>query len=355
MRRGPTILALWCAAVSAHAWHDPHVSITRAAIASLPPALRAALGGEAESISQVYSFYPDRYGNASAMERAAMRRYCETAAGRSIHNITWDRAEDRAALEHLFEGTIAGLRAGKISEAAQYVGVMAHLLEDSISPAHAMDMRLLQDLIPGPPRPLLTNLHAAIEMTAPEFDLAGHTPVMVGAATGEAAEEILVRCYAIVKDNRAHLLEMANAVYSDDRPVADRLRLRAAHAGGYLLADALYTVMRLAGGRWAAPEPESEQWKGVGVELAVSRSGSAHAARRAALHVALGLREAVRMLQVDQRVRRTSLSRVVVYAGATFAEIEGHWVAGVWREGVTTGVRRAGQPTARQRFLARLA
>ena len=58
----------------------------------------------------------------------------------------------------------------------------------------------------------------------------------------EAAPKLLDRCYAIVEENRADLIEMVRATYANDVPVMERLRSRAAKKAAELLADAYYTA-----------------------------------------------------------------------------------------------------------------
>jgi hypothetical protein len=284
------LLLLPVLSVGSIAWHTPpHQQITRAAVDSLPPALQAKLGAEKETLIMVNCMYPDRYralGNMNperlpdpapkwlaeisprsaenwARIRAEMRPYCEMPDGRVIHNVTENRQEDVASLEYLLNAIIREIRRGDTVSAARYMGTLAHLLEDSTSPAHAgklplvvMELRKLQP-IPSPPpwagrlnehggKLGPGNLHAAIELTTLPFTLAERRPRSAGKTVAEAAPKLLDRCYAIVAENRADLLEMVRATFADDRPVMDRLRSRAARQAAELLADAYYTVLTLA-------------------------------------------------------------------------------------------------------------
>lgn len=283
------LLCTWgLIAVEALAWHTPpHQQITRAAIDSLPAAMQARLGAEKETLILVNCMYPDRYralGNAKPevvpaekwlaeisprtrenfdRVRAGMKLYCEMPDGRIIHNVTQNRAEDIASLEHLLDAIIREFRRNDLPAATKYMGTLAHLLEDSVSPAHAgklplvvMELRKRQP-IPNPPPWLgrlnehggglsAGNLHAAIELTTPPFTLAGRTPQRAGATVTEAAPVLLDRCYATVTENQADLLEMVRATFADDLPVMERLRSRAARKGAELLADAYYTALAIA-------------------------------------------------------------------------------------------------------------
>ncbi len=158
------------------AWHEPHVQITRAAVVSLPAAMQQRLGVEARNVIKVYCWYPDRYVNADPLERAVLRPLCEKPDGKAIHNVTWHRKDDLESLEYLLRAMVDNLRHGKTTTAAQYAGVLAHLLEDSTSPAHApvpLDEKFiyLRDLLPPPLGKEKVELHPALEITAPEFSL----------------------------------------------------------------------------------------------------------------------------------------------------------------------------------------
>ena len=66
----------------------------------------------------------------------------------------------------------------------------------------------------------------------------------------DAAPKLLDRCYAIVEENKADLIEMIRATYANDIPVMERIRSRAARKAAELLADAYFTALTLApGGR----------------------------------------------------------------------------------------------------------
>jgi hypothetical protein len=90
------------------------------------------------------------------------------------------------------------------------------------------------------------NLHAAIELTLLPFNLQGRRPECAGNTVAEAVPKLLDRCYAVVEENRADLVEMVRATYANDVPVMERLRSRAARKAAELLADAFYTALTLA-------------------------------------------------------------------------------------------------------------
>lgn len=288
--KGVLLLLLPAMSVESLAWHTPpHQQITRAAINSLPVAMQEKLGSEQETLIMVNCMYPDQYRTLGNLDpdklhdpvpkwlaeisprsrenwrriRTEMKIYCEMPDGRPMHNVTQNRQEDLDSLEFLLNSIVMEIRRDNIASAARYMGTLAHLIEDSTSPAHAgklplvvMELRKLQP-IPNPPpwvgrlnengRPLKPGeLHAAIELTTLPFTLDARPPKRVGKTVSDATPQLLDRCYAIVEENRAHLLEMVRAVYADDTPVVERLRSRAARQGAELLADAYYTAFAIA-------------------------------------------------------------------------------------------------------------
>jgi hypothetical protein len=183
--------------------------------------------------------------------------------GRPIHNVTQNRAEDIAALQHLLRSIGHRFHRNEMPAAARYMGTLAHLIEDSCSPAHAAPLpmavaaqRKMQPL-PNPPPwvgrlnehgGMLTagNLHAAMELTVLPFNLHGRSPELAGDTVEAAAAKLLDRCYAIVEENNADLVEMVRATYANDVGVMDRIRSRAARHAAELLADAYFTALTIA-------------------------------------------------------------------------------------------------------------
>jgi hypothetical protein len=224
------------------AWHDPvHARITRAAFGSLPAAMQQPWKPQAERLATQLSLYPDWYHNAPPEIHADMRRFCEVR-GRAIHNVTWNREQDIESIEYLTAGIATGMRAGEVDVAVKFAGVLAHLLEDSTCPAHALipmdsPLNLMKELLPPPAGLEKVQLHTVIEHSSPEFDLGSRAP------HAESPERLLDRCYAIIKRNRGRLIEIVKLVYAGDEAGLDRYRLESAKAGAELLADAYYSAL----------------------------------------------------------------------------------------------------------------
>jgi hypothetical protein len=234
------------------AWHDPaHARITQAALRSLPAQMRQFWTAQMDALITRYSLYPDEYHGATSERKAAMREYCEVK-GRPIHNVTWKRGEDIESLEYLLGKLIEGIRSGDAPGTAQYAGTLAHMLEDSTCPAHALTppdspLNTMRDLLPPPPGKQDIKLHTVIEHSTPEFDLGSRAPRMAGSNVPQAAASLLDRTYAAIKSNRADLIDVVRAAYQEDERTLDKFRHKASVAGAELLSDAYYTAFTLAG------------------------------------------------------------------------------------------------------------
>jgi hypothetical protein len=194
-----------------------------------------------EQIARRYCRYPDLIQGAKGAELAAMRLFCIKPDGKSIHNITWEPADDLRSLNYSLQGIIDAMRAGKLDTAAQHAGVLSHFLADSTCPAHSLipvDSPLESMSAQfAPPDQQGLQLHQTIERSAPQVDLTGRAP------RRESAEVLLARCYRVVRGNRESLETLVKAVYAHDEATVDRMRREAAERGAELLADAYYTAL----------------------------------------------------------------------------------------------------------------
>ena len=233
------------------AWHHSvHTEITRRAFDSLPQPMRQKWSAIADRLEREYCLYPDRLAGAAEPEFSTLAVYAVKPDGQPIHNITWQPDDDLRSLEFNLNGIATAMRAGAVDDAARHAGVVAHFLEDSTCPAHALipadapleSMR--QRFAPADKQELF--LHPAVERSAPAFDLGARSPRKAGSSVAQAAQLLLERCYEIVRQNREELETIVKAVYSGDSSTADRIRLKAARRGAELVADAWYTALLLA-------------------------------------------------------------------------------------------------------------
>ncbi len=243
MRPAGPLLVLLLAAGPAGAWEGgPHRIMTRAALASLPAARLAAFGSELNALAETYCMLPDYY---AAMLHYGFRAprpapqsldeavpYCLRPDREPVHSAAWDRRDDLASLLFLYERILDALRHRRPAEAARYAGVLAHFLEDSLSPPHVVGQ---------PP-----DVHAALEKRIPPLSLAGRSPRLAGAGVVPAAEAILNRLYAAADINRGNMPALLQAHARKDQNAIAALCFEPARAAAELVADSLYTLLEFA-------------------------------------------------------------------------------------------------------------
>jgi hypothetical protein len=230
-------------AVRLPAWHMPvHRMITEAALRTFSPEFRASWGGELDRLAAEYCTWPDIYAGSSGARAAELQPYNEVR-GRTIHNVTWNRREDLESLDFLRDAIAAARRAGDQRRAAIFAGTLAHFIQDSSCPAHALTpwdspLDVIGDLVAPPADKRDVRLHQTMEASSPPVDLAGRPPRMAGSAA------LLDRIYETVRANRAVLLDLARAAYDGDEKRMDPHRLDAARRGAEIFADALFSAAR---------------------------------------------------------------------------------------------------------------
>jgi hypothetical protein len=238
-----------CVAVGASGWDTaPHRAITKAAVDSLPAAVAAKLGNERADLIETYCILPDRYveveqhgftragpGPKTAEE---LRPYCVRPDGRMVHSATFDREEDLDSLIFLTERILTALSEKRVRDAALYTGVLAHFIEDSMSPPHSVLAEDLQELGPG-----LPNLHRALEHSVAEFAIAKREKAMPVGTLLHGLESLLDRVYVGAERNRKALPEMVRAVRANDVATVERFRMEAARGAAEILADGLMLLL----------------------------------------------------------------------------------------------------------------
>jgi Zinc dependent phospholipase C len=253
-------LLLWLllfAGLPCRAWDTPpHQRITKTALDTLPRAYLSRLGSEVKPLIEVYCIFPDRY---EEMERfgyvrnspgprdvSEIRPYCVRPDGQPIHGATGDREMDTGSIVYLFERILTNLSQKRSDEAARYAGVLSHFIADSLSPPHSVSADQLLEMTPAWARSEQINIHSTIERFLPEFTLSGRVPLMAGAHLVPAAEAIVEQCHAGARQNRKDLPQIVMAACAHDDGTLNQYRLRAGTKAAEILADALYSLFRMA-------------------------------------------------------------------------------------------------------------
>jgi hypothetical protein len=239
------------------AWDTPpHQLITKAALDTLPKSLLSRLGSEVKPLIDIYCILPDRYeemehfgfvrSSPGPRHTSEIRIYCVRPDGQLIHGATGDRDGDTDSLIYLLERSITKLCERRSGEAARYLGVLSHFIADSLSPPHAVGVDELREMTPRSIQLQAINVHSALERSIPEFTLGPRLPRVASGHIQTAAANILDQIYAGAELNRRDLVRMVKALVAHDEQTVNSYRLRAGKNAAEILADALYSVFRIA-------------------------------------------------------------------------------------------------------------
>jgi hypothetical protein len=246
-------LALLLAGGTCNAWDTtPHQKITKAALDSLPKSMLTRLGSEAKPLIELYCLYPDRFQEMSQFgfarksdgpkDATEIEAYCVRPDGALIHGATGDWETDAGSLVYLFERILSNLAEKRPIQAAQFTGVLAHFIEDSLSPPHAVSADELLAMAGGSG----ANIHALIERSVPEFTLGARAPHLAGDHLLPAAKAVFDQIYAAAERNRTDLQAIVAAASNSDEQALNGYRLRAGRRAAEILADALFTLFRMS-------------------------------------------------------------------------------------------------------------
>ncbi len=235
------MLALAAVCFSCFAWDTtPHRIITKAALDTLPVTFAA----EDQNLIDTYCMYPDRYVemvNAGFARKGPGPRtpeeiapYCVRPDGFAIHSAAFVRDTDFGSLLYVSERLVTSLSEHHNTDAAKYAGVLAHFIEDSLSPPHAV---LSGEIDPA--------VHSILERATPPITLGARKPKRCGAGLFDSIGNVLDRLYAAADQNRTDLPDMIRAAAAKDETTLNRYRARAAKSAAELLADTLYTLIEI--------------------------------------------------------------------------------------------------------------
>ncbi|MBI5685479.1 MAG: hypothetical protein HZC54_10385 [Verrucomicrobia bacterium] len=194
-----TTATAWLGLAPAFGWGGEHNRITAAAVEALPAGQRAAIAPEAAILARLYCEFPDlnwpcygEWGGGNADPR--LPRFPDTRREWDISFYCgWDpvlqkgksyphRAPEsvEAAAVH-FGKTVEALRAGRLADAARFVGVMFHYIQDSSSFPH------------------IQPIHRAFHATKLDaIRTGGYEPQQLGNTPAEAAAVLTARVRKLV-------------------------------------------------------------------------------------------------------------------------------------------------------------
>ena len=234
------IVLVLASALPGLAWDvAPHRAITKAALDAVEPSVARRLAPHTKDLLETYVLLPDRCRDFTEQPDAVeLKPFCLRPDGNTVHSATFDPDEDLGSLVYLYERILTAESTKKEKELAMYVGVLAHFIEDSLSPPHSITGEELEEMAPE-----IKWIHQKLERAVPAFAIERRKPQVGAANMFELLESFVVRLHEAAARNRGALPGMIAALKAGDEKALDPVRLRAAKDTAELLADTLNAML----------------------------------------------------------------------------------------------------------------
>lgn len=245
--------------MSAMAWSEPHLAITKAALAVLPAWQQDLLGKEREPLGNDFCLIPDHvYSDKANAKFATMDSLPGEVYIKKLHLPVEQQAENLETVRYFVGKAVDSVKAGNIGDAARYMGTVCHTIEDYGSPSHTIPgdnmFTLLQQFMP-PPEPMKDQLlHGPIESGEINVVIAGYQPRLLGTTVDEAAWRLLHRMHEAIINARSTTFPIIQALYADDKEAVVKNQLKAATMDARVVADAFHTILCLGTQKYEAGE-----------------------------------------------------------------------------------------------------
>jgi hypothetical protein len=249
-------IALLALTQQAWSWGEPHRTIARAVVQTLPAWQRDLIKAEIKDYTYTYCLYPD-----SAPNDPVTKPYVMPGAGMGMH-LPQSRIQNQAILDYYFPLVARNLATNNIREAMRQFGSLTHYLEDSCCPGHirygdkgfpegAPFLNMLEffkQYMDVPPEKASAALHSVVDaggFTDAQLAkaLEGYKPRLLGATVDEALFFAGQRHEDMHTQAAHHLIPMLQAYFKDDTQTFGAEGLAVAELGARLVADVLYTLI----------------------------------------------------------------------------------------------------------------
>lgn len=232
------------------AWGEPHLAITKAALATLPEWQKTTLGEELANLGSNYCLIPDHvYTDKENAKYARMDSQPGEVYVRKLHVPVPEQSGNMETLNFFVAKAVAALREGKVGDGARYMGTICHMLEDFGSPAHTIPgdnmFTLLQQFLPPSERMEGQLLHSPIENGTFEVSIADYQPRLLGTTVEEAAWRMLHRVHEGIINARGTTFPIIQALNAGDEETKLKWQLKAATFDAQVVADAMHTILCL--------------------------------------------------------------------------------------------------------------
>jgi hypothetical protein len=228
----------------------------------LPPWQKELLGTELARLADDYCLIPDHVYTDKANAKFAMM---DSSPGevyvKKLHLPLPEQAGNLETVRYFMAKAVESVAAGKVDDAARYMGTICHFTEDFGSPAHTIPgdnmFTLLQQFMPPTAKMDGQLLHGPIENGTFAVSITGYQPKLLGVTVEEASWRLLHRIHEDIINARSTTFPIIQALYADDAQAVATHQMRAAVVDAQVVADAMHTILCLGSKRFEEAEENS--------------------------------------------------------------------------------------------------
>lgn len=250
------------------AWGEPHHAITKSALETLPAWQKELLGAEFDALAAKHCMIPDNvYSDKENAKFAAMESSPGEVYLQKLHLPQAEQTVNRESLRYFMQKAVESVKAGKVGDAARYMGTICHVIEDFGSPSHTVpgdnQFTLLQQFMPSTEKMQGTLLHGPIENGDFAVSIAGYQPRLLGTSVEEASWRLLHRVHEGILNARSTTVPIIQALYAGDDATKVTWQTKAATKDAQVVADAMHTILCLGAEKFEAEAQKNCEHAGI--------------------------------------------------------------------------------------------
>ncbi len=254
---------------SVFSWGTPHITITKAALDTLPDWQKQYLGPELSLLGEKHCLIPDNvFTDKEAAKFAAMDSSPGVIYLEKLH-LPLQQPENLESVRYFMEKAVTALRSGNVNDGARYMGTICHTIEDFGSPSHTVPgdnmFTLMQQFMPPSEGMKDKLLHSPVESGDFPVSIAGYTPHLLGITVEEASWRLLHRMHEGIINARSTTFPIIQALYADDKATVIKHQTRAAIIDAQIVADAMFTILSLGQNRFDGYSPDQKPQTQIGI------------------------------------------------------------------------------------------
>lgn len=268
-----------------------HRTLTHAALETLPAWERDLMRPHQEALETVYCMYGDNYfidpktigpfiempDGRLPMDPWEIRHFRKEGPGLDFYTCGYYELM-RDAFEYFSARCIEQVQQGDYDTFARFLGSIAHVIQDSGTPAHAVgtnlgtDLKLVKLLYPcKDPVKMAAQFHPILECRYESFTL-DYRPRLLGVTPAEISFRLLDRFTDMIEHAIGFVLPVLDAYYRDEDAILTQTLTRCGRFSSEVLADFIHTLIAVGSGRIDHEELESIRLVDVGALTPLERT-----------------------------------------------------------------------------------